>query len=44
MKFVKDILFVRKVAGLMPFLAELAAAAQIGHRINAARVEPDTAH
>jgi len=32
-KVVEDMLLARQVAGAMPFLAEFAAAAQIGHRI-----------
>src|SRR5438309_457435 len=38
---VEDILLFGQVAGLVPFLTELAAAAQVGDDINAALIEPD---
>ena len=39
-KIIENVLFLREVPGLVPFLAELAAAANIGHDIDAATVEP----
>src|ERR1700684_900140 len=42
-EIIEHVLFFREVPGLMPFLAELAAAADICHHKNAAVIEPKAA-
>ena len=40
-EIIEHVLFVRQIAGLVPFLAELAAAADVGDDIDPAAIEPE---
>ena len=42
-EIIEDVLLLRQVAGLVPFLAELAPAADVGHDVDAAAIEPKPA-